>query len=275
MDANRHWFPLWIESDSLVTVNLLKSRSKEERQRFENQVVLIDKLESDVGEPLILSERKEKQQKDKMEVAVKTLFLGLNPKLSNHKYTLDAIVPNLSFERSSVSHRTRYNNQGCFVRLRDNRRCFSPVSAVISGAQDVEVSSSQFEEFSVRASNANENGELRISVEVSGAGTRAVFNNVFDKMVAAAQPIPGFRRSKGGKTPDIPRDVLLEVLGPSKVYKEVIKKVINSTVAEYVEKEGLKVIKDLRVEQSFEELEDKFEPDEEFSFDAIIRLQTK
>lgn len=34
----------------------------------------------------------------------------------------------------------------------------------------------------------------------------------------------------------IPRDILLEVLGPSKVYKEVIKKVINSTVAEYVEK---------------------------------------
>lgn len=34
----------------------------------------------------------------------------------------------------------------------------------------------------------------------------------------------------------IPRDVLLEVLGPSKVYKEVIKTVINSTVAEYVDK---------------------------------------
>lgn len=34
----------------------------------------------------------------------------------------------------------------------------------------------------------------------------------------------------------IPRDILLEVLGPSKVYKQVIKKVINSTVAEYVEK---------------------------------------
>uniref|UniRef100_A0A6N2M4U2 peptidylprolyl isomerase n=1 Tax=Salix viminalis TaxID=40686 RepID=A0A6N2M4U2_SALVM len=76
-----------------------------------------------------------------------------------------------------------------------------------------------------------------------------------------------------GKTPDIPRDILLEVLGPSKVYKEVIKKVINSTVSEYVDKEGLKVIKDLRVEQSFEDLEDAFEPDEKFSFDAVIQLQ--
>lgn len=34
----------------------------------------------------------------------------------------------------------------------------------------------------------------------------------------------------------IPRDILLEVLGPSKVYKEVIKKVINSTISAYVEK---------------------------------------
>lgn len=38
----------------------------------------------------------------------------------------------------------------------------------------------------------------------------------------------------------IPRDILLEVLGPSKVYKEVIKKVINSTIAEYVEKVNCK-----------------------------------
>lgn len=37
--------------------------------------------------------------------------------------------------------------------------------------------------------------------------------------------------------------------------------------------EGLKVGKDLRVEQSFEDLEDIFEPDEKFSFDAIIQLQ--
>lgn len=35
-------------------------------------------------------------------------------------------------------------------------------------------------------------------VEVSGEKTQTVFNTVFEKMVAAAQPIPGFRRVKGG-----------------------------------------------------------------------------
>lgn len=39
----------------------------------------------------------------------------------------------------------------------------------------------------------------QVSVEVSGSKTRAIFDDVFDKMVAAAQPIPGFRRVKGGK----------------------------------------------------------------------------
>lgn len=34
----------------------------------------------------------------------------------------------------------------------------------------------------------------------------------------------------------IPKDILLEVLGPSKVYKQVIKELINSAVAGYVEK---------------------------------------
>lgn len=38
----------------------------------------------------------------------------------------------------------------------------------------------------------------QISVEVFGARTQEIFDDVFSKMVAAAQPIPGFRRVKGG-----------------------------------------------------------------------------
>lgn len=38
----------------------------------------------------------------------------------------------------------------------------------------------------------------QISIEVSGTKTQTIFDEVFDKMVAEAQPIPGFRRVKGG-----------------------------------------------------------------------------
>lgn len=206
-----------------------------------------------------------------MEAAVKTLFTGLAiypSELVKEKQKVYFSIPNAKPE--SFSFQMRCTTQG--YRRRENRRCFRHVCTVLSG-EDVGISSSRFEDFSVTTRSTNQPRELKISVEVSGAKTRVIFDNVFDKMVASAQPIPGFRRVKGGKTPDIPRDILLEVLGPSKVYKEVIKKVINSTVAEYVEKESLKVNKDLRVEQSFEELEDAFEPDEGFSFDAVVELQ--
>lgn len=159
-----------------------------------------------------------------------------------------------------------------FLKRKNHKYC-PPIFVVLSAVEDAGVSSSQFEDFVVSTTRTNEATELKIGVEVSGAKTRAIFDDVFDKMVAAAQPIPGFRRVKGGKTPNIPRDILLEVLGPTNVYKEVIKKVIDATVAEFVEKEDLKVSKDLRVEQSFEDLEELFEPDEKFSFDAVIKLQ--
>ncbi|XP_022857975.1 uncharacterized protein LOC111378923 isoform X2 [Olea europaea var. sylvestris] len=140
-----------------------------------------------------------------------------------------------------------------------------------SGVQDVEVSS-PFKDFTITTSSVDKTNELKISVEVSGLKTQQIFDNVFSKMVADAQPIPGFRRVKGGKTPNIPREILLEILGPSKVYKQVIEKVINSTIAEYVDKEGLTVSKDLLVEQSFEDLEEIFEPGDEFRFDAIVQF---
>ncbi|KAK3035503.1 hypothetical protein RJ639_033962 [Escallonia herrerae] len=141
------------------------------------------------------------------------------------------------------------------------------------GVKDSEVSSSQFEGFSVTTST-NKGDELKIGIEVSGGKTEEIFDLVFSNMVADAQPIPGFRRTKGGEPllEAIPRDILLQVLGPSKVYREVIKKVINSTIAEYIKREGLKVSKDLRVEQSFEDLESEFEPGDAFRFDATVKL---
>ncbi|XP_024019848.1 uncharacterized protein LOC21401109 [Morus notabilis] len=205
-----------------------------------------------------------------MEMAIKTHFLGSNPQIITHSYHKEVF-------RRRVCASTLQSRHGQFsgqLYTRRSHKCFPTISAVLSGAKDVEVSSSQFEGFLVSTSSGVTGpDELKISVEVSGTITRELYDKVFDKMVADAQPIPGFRRVKGGKTPNIPKDILLEVLGPSKVIKQVIKKIINSTIAEYVDKEGLKVSKDLRVEQSFEDLESTFEAGETFNFDAILQLQ--
>ncbi|KAL1188009.1 hypothetical protein V5N11_026321 [Cardamine amara subsp. amara] len=144
--------------------------------------------------------------------------------------------------------------------------------SVCAAPSDVETSSKDESVLITKVGTVN-NNEVKVHVEVSGEKTQTEFNHVFEKMVAAAQPIPGFRRVKGGKTPNIPRDVLLEILGYSKVYRQVIKKLINSTITDYAKQEDLKVGKELTVEQSYEDLEETFEPGERFSFDAIIKLQ--
>ncbi|KAG6575382.1 hypothetical protein SDJN03_26021, partial [Cucurbita argyrosperma subsp. sororia] len=205
-----------------------------------------------------------------MQIAATNFFLSANPKAIYHKQTADCFTPNLT--SISVSFPSQMGYGGRKLSVSKSNRYLPAACAALS--EDVSVSSSQFEDFSVtKATNINENKELKICIEVSGAKTRAIFDIVFNEMVDKAQPIPGFRRAKGGKTPNIPREILLEILGPSKVYKQVIKEVINSTVAAYVEKqEALKVGKDLRIEQSYEDLEDQFEPDEKFFFDAIIQL---
>lgn len=114
--------------------------------------------------------------------------------------------------------------------------------------------------------------ETQIRVTVSSKMTDSVFEKVLSKHIAAAQPLPGFRRLKGGKTPDVPKEVALHLIGPSKVKKAAIKKIINRAVAEYVEKENLDASKNLKVLQSYEELEAAFEPGKEFCFDAAVHI---
>ncbi|XP_031481471.1 uncharacterized protein LOC116251383 isoform X2 [Nymphaea colorata] len=114
---------------------------------------------------------------------------------------------------------------------------------------------------------------IKMKICVSGEKTQQYFDKVFSQLVDAAQPIPGFRRVKGGKTPDIPKDILLHILGPSKVNSHVIREIIGSAVAECVEKEGLNVEKDLRVDETFEELEAQFVPGNALEFSVSLTIK--
>ncbi|XP_028801728.1 uncharacterized protein LOC114756929 [Neltuma alba] len=201
-----------------------------------------------------------------MNTSSQTFILNITPQMTKYKQGVEEfIMPSLNCRSLCLSRQLKHDAGKLFKR-KDSR--YYPTVALHSDAQIA----SAFEDFYISSTNVNDGGELKISIEVSGTKTQRIFDDVFDKMVAAAQPIPGFRRIKGGKTPDIPKDILLEVLGPSRVFKEVIKKIINVTVAEYVEKEHLKVGKNLRVEQSFEDLKTTFDPGRKFSFDAVVQL---
>ncbi|CAN0918119.1 hypothetical protein LINGRAHAP2_LOCUS30686 [Linum grandiflorum] len=80
-----------------------------------------------------------------------------------------------------------------------HRRIISRSSPLVSAlVTDVRACSSQFVDFQVVTNSTEDSTVLKISVEVSGTKTRAIFDDAFHRMVEAAQPIPGFRRVKGG-----------------------------------------------------------------------------
>nr|CAB3504826.1 unnamed protein product [Digitaria exilis] len=140
----------------------------------------------------------------------------------------------------------------------------------LSGTENFRQSSVSFKDFCVSVC-PEENNLMKIQVSVSGTMTDSVFEKVFTKkgklQICTNLLITPFVALK------IPKEVALHLIGPSKVKKETITKIINCTVAEYVRKEGLTASKDLKVQQSYEELEAAFEPGKEFCFDATVHLQ--
>ncbi|KAF8041553.1 hypothetical protein BT93_A0218 [Corymbia citriodora subsp. variegata] len=123
-------------------------------------------------------------------------LLGSKHKIINVKQAVNVSIPSVPSKLVHVSLQRR-----CSPQVFDGRRNDKGSRAVFAAVSGVEIveAPSQFEDFSVTNTTSSSDRELKIRVEVSGAKTRVIFNDVFDKLVAAAQPIPGFRREKGGK----------------------------------------------------------------------------
>ncbi|VAI19826.1 uncharacterized protein [Triticum aestivum] len=195
----------------------------------------------------------------------------VNLKMVNHKRT-SGLGPQLQFSHDVPSSAClMIFNKECSKRI--NYKVCRALQAVspVQCAENPMQAPVAFKDFHVSVLT-EEDGVIEIRVTVSSKMTVSVFEKVLSKHIAAAQPLPGFRRLKGGKTPNVPKEVALHLIGPSKVKKAAIKKIINRAVAEYVEKENLDASKNLKVLQSYEELEATFEPGKEFCFDAAVHL---
>uniref|UniRef100_A0A0D3H8X0 Trigger factor ribosome-binding bacterial domain-containing protein n=1 Tax=Oryza barthii TaxID=65489 RepID=A0A0D3H8X0_9ORYZ len=241
-------------------------------------------------------------------------LLAKNPKMINHRYASEMQLQH----RLSPACSVMFNKQ-CSYRI--TRKACSVLGAV-SPIQCTETSTESlvsFKDFLVSV-QTEEDGLIKLRVTVADTMTESIFEKVFSKNVAAAQPLPGFRRMKGGlllylgkpyfnwtnmrlvmflcfalassipgisscmNQPmsslfqnltiiSIPKEIALHLIGPSKVKKETIKNIISLTIAEYVQKEDLDASKNLKVLQTYEELEAAFEPGKEFCFDATFHLQ--
>ncbi|KQK11001.1 uncharacterized protein LOC100837766 isoform X2 [Brachypodium distachyon] len=160
---------------------------------------------------------------------------------------------------------------------RSLRHTFLPVSAVRSGrgssvAQEEEKTGLSLDNFKTTVvSRDDENINLRI--DLPGKATQKVFDEALTSLARDAPPVPGFRRSKGGKTSNIPSSILLAMLGKSRVTKFILQEILSVTVGDFVKKENLKVNPEIATTQSEGDLESSFTPGSSFRFNVILQLE--
>lgn len=116
--------------------------------------------------------------------------------------------------------------------------------------------------------------KINVRVQLPGKATQKVFDEALTFLARDAPPVPGFRKSKGGKTSNIPSSILLQMLGKSRVTKFVLQEILSITIEEFVKKENLKVKPEIQTTQSEGEMESAFAPGSAFGFNVVLQLET-
>ncbi|XP_019454165.1 PREDICTED: uncharacterized protein LOC109355447 isoform X2 [Lupinus angustifolius] len=171
----------------------------------------------------------------------------------------------------SISSYILYNPTRTTLTLRSLNK---PISAINSGLEasitDSKDDSVTITDAKIVAESGDEN-KTQLRVDLTGDQTRKIFDKMLVKLGRTAPPVPGFRMRKGGKSSKIPKDFLVQMLGEERVTKFVIQEILNSTMADYAEKENLDV-KDRKISttQTAEQLKKSFKPGTEFGFNVII-----
>ncbi|XP_040376115.1 uncharacterized protein LOC102705963 isoform X4 [Oryza brachyantha] len=152
-----------------------------------------------------------------------------------------------------------------------------PVSAVGSGRDSSVAEGERKSDLSLQNVKTSvvsrDDEEINVRVDLPGKVTQKVFDEALTSLARDAPPVPGFRKSKGGRTSNIPSSILLQMLGKSRVTKFVLQEILSITVGDFVKKENLKVNPEIKTTQSEEELESSFIPGSAFSFNVTLQLE--
>ncbi|KAJ1286613.1 hypothetical protein BS78_03G365700 [Paspalum vaginatum] len=157
------------------------------------------------------------------------------------------------------------------------RHTLLPVSAVGSGRDSSITEADRKSDLSlenVKTSVVSRDDEkINVRVQLPGKATQKVFDEALTILARDAPPVPGFRKSKGGKTSNIPSSILLQMLGKDRVTKFVLQEILSITIEEFVKKEKLKVKPEIKTTQSESEMESTFTPGSAFGFNVILQLE--
>ncbi|XP_047055086.1 uncharacterized protein LOC124661264 [Lolium rigidum] len=159
---------------------------------------------------------------------------------------------------------------------RSVRHTFLPVSAARSGRSSSVASEEKtgllLDSFKTSVVSRNDEN-INLRIDLPGKVTQNVFDQALASLARDAPPVPGFRRSKGGKTSNIPSSILLAMLGKSRVTKFILQEILSVTVGDFVKKESLTVNPEIATTQSEGDLESSFTPGSSFGFNVILQLE--
>lgn len=157
------------------------------------------------------------------------------------------------------------------------RHTFLPVSAVGTGRGSSVTEADRKSDLSLENVKTSvvsrDNEKINVRVQLPGKATQKVFDEALTFLARDAPPVPGFRKSKGGKTSNIPSSILLQMLGKSRVTKFVLQEILSITIEEFIKKENLKVKPEIKTTQSEGEMESAFAPGSAFGFNVILQLE--
>ncbi|KMZ74547.1 Trigger factor [Zostera marina] len=194
----------------------------------------------------------------------------------NGGISISKVMPNFGAVPNVLSRRVS------FTQFRDNRSLPFQLSASTTSSSGLDESvkdkkKSVLSLGDVKISIGSRDDEtIQVRVDLTGEQTEKAFDDMLMSLARTAPPIPGFRRSKGGKTSsNVPKGFLLQALGRDRVTKFLIQELITTTIEDFVEREQIKVKTELSTTQTAEELESAFSPGSDFGFDATLQLENE
>jgi trigger factor len=105
--------------------------------------------------------------------------------------------------------------------------------------------------------------QVGLEIEIIGEASR----NAYEKMVqnlSRSSNIPGFRKGK------VPRQILLQRIGAERIKAATLEELIQTSIKEAIEQEAIDALGNYNLRSDFEELVQKFNPGDAFSFSVAV-----
>lgn len=105
--------------------------------------------------------------------------------------------------------------------------------------------------------------QIGLEIEISAEASKKAYESVVRELSRTTN-LPGFRKGK------IPRKILIQRLGPTRIKAAALENVIQSSLEEAMEQESIQVLGNQELRSSFEELLAQFKPGEPISFSVSV-----